>query len=49
VNDLSVRKVFRAVDGDLQVAGCEAIFVEDVAELLVMQLVDFCHDLVGVF
>jgi len=48
VDDLSVRRVLSVVDGDLQVAGSSFIFEEDVAELVGMLLIDFCHDLVGV-
>ena len=49
VNNLSVSSVFCVVDGALKVAGNASILVENVAELSRMELVNFCHDLVGIF
>ena len=49
VNDLCVLRVLHIKDGDFQVAGDAAILIEVVAKLLGILLVDFCHDLVGVF
>ena len=49
VNNLSVSSVFGVVDGALKVAGNASILIENVTELSRMELVNFCHDLVGIF
>ena len=49
VNNLSVSSVFGVEDGALKIAGNASILVENVAELSRMELVNFCHDLVGIF
>ena len=49
VNNLSVSSVFCVVDGALKVAGNASILIENVTELSRMELVNFCHDLVGIF
>ena len=49
MDSLSVSSVFGAVDGALKVTGNASILVENVAELSRMELVNFCHDLVGIF
>lgn len=49
MNNLSVSSVFGVEDGALKIAGNASILVENVAELSRMELVNFCHDLVGIF
>jgi len=48
VDNLSVRRVLRVVDGDLQVAGNSSVFDEVEAKIEGILIIDFCHDLVGV-
>ena len=49
MDEVSVLSVRSTVDDDLQIASNSTIFVEDIAKLLRMRVIDLCHDLVGVF